>query len=168
MFRQRFAPSSIFKWFFNRSNRNNSSLSSSNNYLPILSRISSRVYPIDSDRLELNPSTVPSEQYMLDTLVQSILDNANTPEIAEFLTQVEPPSNDHDHHHHHHHDHHHDHNHINKIYSDNGELCVICQHNISEVCYALECEHMFHIECLNRWIDSNSNCPLCRHEITSI
>lgn len=45
----------------------------------------------------------------------------------------------------------------------NNEICSICleQFVINDKINKLDCEHMFHKECLDEWF-INNNCPLCR------
>lgn len=40
--------------------------------------------------------------------------------------------------------------------------CSICLSDISENKIILNCEHEFHFNCLNEWINRNNSCPLCR------
>ncbi len=34
-----------------------------------------------------------------------------------------------------------------------------------EVCEINECKHIFHTECLNRWLEQKNECPLCKAQI---
>lgn len=44
--------------------------------------------------------------------------------------------------------------------------CTICLENISEVDNnTLICNHSFHDICINRWLATNTNCPICRRFI---
>lgn len=36
-----------------------------------------------------------------------------------------------------------------------GEECVT----------TYECNHIFHLNCLNSWVRTSPSCPLCRHEL---
>ena len=52
---------------------------------------------------------------------------------------------------------------------DNNE-CVICFDDFMEdgkEIVELDCnnKHVFHLECLEKWIEKNNNCPMCREEI---
>ena len=44
--------------------------------------------------------------------------------------------------------------------------CSICFEVLkdSDICKT-HCNHTFHTSCLLKWINSNSNCPLCRTEL---
>lgn len=44
------------------------------------------------------------------------------------------------------------------------ENCPICLDSIQEHQYviSLPCNHVFHTDCITRWFNSNSTCPLCR------
>lgn len=41
--------------------------------------------------------------------------------------------------------------------------CTICLLDYTEETKkTTECHHIFHQECLNRWLETNNSCPLCR------
>lgn len=50
--------------------------------------------------------------------------------------------------------------------SDNEEECLICLSNISnkKILVLENCCHKFCYECIDKWIDVNPICPLCRSE----
>ncbi|KAL8218547.1 hypothetical protein R6Q57_021920 [Mikania cordata] len=50
---------------------------------------------------------------------------------------------------------------------DDDEVCVICQGEFEtgEVCAALECEHGYHKECIEKWLQRKNDCPICRAEV---
>lgn len=49
---------------------------------------------------------------------------------------------------------------------NNGENCVICLEDINnKISTNLECEHKFHIMCLNQWVSKSNKCPLCNANI---
>ena len=46
-----------------------------------------------------------------------------------------------------------------------NECCVICQDNFvdTDICRELNCEHMFHAGCIDKWLENQSyKCPCCR------
>ena len=44
--------------------------------------------------------------------------------------------------------------------------CTICLLNYNEETKKItECCHTFHTECLDRWLQNNTSCPLCRTEL---
>ena len=46
---------------------------------------------------------------------------------------------------------------------ENGEMCVICLEDILEKQYTikLSCNHLYHSDCLYRWLCKKPVCPLC-------
>ncbi len=65
-----------------------------------------------------------------------------------------------------------------KIFSDilqieglyNDTSCSICFDNFEndEQVKILPCKHYFHISCINKWLDKNTSCPMCRQDIISL
>ena len=53
-------------------------------------------------------------------------------------------------------------NYINKF-----EICSICLNNyqIDNSILQLECNHIFHTNCINEWLNIKSSCPYCRKSI---
>ncbi|KAM6551034.1 hypothetical protein CsatB_000842 [Cannabis sativa] len=52
-----------------------------------------------------------------------------------------------------------------------GEECPVCLMGFGEgedVKALSECKHAFHSDCINPWLESNSNCPVCRAVITVV
>ena len=45
-----------------------------------------------------------------------------------------------------------------------GQQCSICLDNICEenTVIKLDCNHIFHGQCISQWLSENSSCPLCR------
>jgi hypothetical protein len=51
---------------------------------------------------------------------------------------------------------------------DNNIECNICiEHIIDEDKYITKCNHIFHKECINKWLQLNNKCPYCRTELTT-
>lgn len=44
--------------------------------------------------------------------------------------------------------------------------CAICLDDNEEPYQRLSCQHIFHKACLDRWLDVNPTCPLCRERVT--
>jgi len=48
--------------------------------------------------------------------------------------------------------------------SECSSECTICLLNYNEETKkATECQHIFHQECIDKWLETNNSCPLCRH-----
>ena len=47
--------------------------------------------------------------------------------------------------------------------SNLGE-CSICLNKIENDFYKTDCNHIFHSKCYEKWMNYNTNCPLCRTE----
>lgn len=47
------------------------------------------------------------------------------------------------------------------------EDCSICQNifDTGEILSSLKCEHIFHKQCIYRWLNKSLSCPLCRYKI---
>ncbi|KAL2478688.1 RING-H2 finger protein ATL22 [Forsythia ovata] len=53
-----------------------------------------------------------------------------------------------------------------RIPGPNGITCAIClgDYGPKETVKIMpECEHCFHVECIDKWLRMNSNCPICRN-----
>ncbi|KAJ7562960.1 hypothetical protein O6H91_03G090500 [Diphasiastrum complanatum] len=51
-----------------------------------------------------------------------------------------------------------------------GLECAVClsHYEDSDILRLLpSCQHAFHVECIDKWLVSQSSCPLCRHEVSS-
>ena len=46
-------------------------------------------------------------------------------------------------------------------------FCSICQDSINKnsICRKITCGHIFHYECIDKWLETNRKCPTCRFEI---
>ena len=42
--------------------------------------------------------------------------------------------------------------------------CVVCQDEIqlNDVIRTISCNHMFHIDCIDKWFCENKKCPMCK------
>jgi hypothetical protein len=49
----------------------------------------------------------------------------------------------------------------------NIDYCSICLDDFDEkvILRKLICNHIFHINCIEKWLSENTNCPMCRHEL---
>jgi hypothetical protein len=50
----------------------------------------------------------------------------------------------------------------------NVPSCAICLDNFSgdqKKVAELRCQHIFHVDCLNKWVETNDICPMCRAPI---
>lgn len=54
---------------------------------------------------------------------------------------------------------------ISKGKPDNiSRICSICQEEILfSRLLTLRCHHYFHQECIQKWLERNNSCPICRH-----
>ena len=55
---------------------------------------------------------------------------------------------------------------IPKTNEDPPDTCAICQEKYGEMDMVtfLYCNHLFHYDCISRWIDNKGTCPYCRNE----
>ncbi|KAK6336667.1 hypothetical protein TWF718_009460 [Orbilia javanica] len=51
---------------------------------------------------------------------------------------------------------------------DDGSECVVCQdeYKVNEDVVKLPCRHIYHEECVTRWLETHDACPICRTPIT--
>ena len=49
--------------------------------------------------------------------------------------------------------------HVSRSSSD--ETCAICMSPLYDV-YMLYCGHLYHTECIHKWMSYTKNCPICR------
>lgn len=42
-------------------------------------------------------------------------------------------------------------------------ICSICLNEVFTI--PLECGHVFHTKCINKWLEQNNTCPNCRCEV---
>ena len=49
------------------------------------------------------------------------------------------------------------------------EMCIICYTDqISIFAEPLECGHIFHTECIKKWVKYQKKCPYCKKKITNL
>ncbi|XP_018575493.1 peroxisome biogenesis factor 10-like [Anoplophora glabripennis] len=44
------------------------------------------------------------------------------------------------------------------------DKCMVCLSSITTDSYALSCSHVFHFNCISKWLKENNTCPSCRQE----
>lgn len=50
------------------------------------------------------------------------------------------------------------------VCNNNETMCSICMEVLTrdESVMRLQCEHMFHADCVRQWVQTKNQCPLCR------
>lgn len=50
------------------------------------------------------------------------------------------------------------------------ERCTVClmDFETGEDIRTLNCSHMFHIDCIDRWLNYNKKCPICRVDMDKL
>ena len=50
---------------------------------------------------------------------------------------------------------------------DKELFCVICQEKVEEnkIIRSLKCTHSFDLECIDKWLVNNKNCPACKDDV---
>jgi len=57
-------------------------------------------------------------------------------------------------------------NFYSKYCNDYNERCVICTDGYqNDKCINLHCKHVFHLECIKKWVDRMNSCPICRRRL---
>ena len=54
---------------------------------------------------------------------------------------------------------------------DISDNCAVCQDQLKKEQEARtinHCSHMFHRECIDRWFETNVQCPCCRYDIRGL
>uniref|UniRef100_A0A1A9W0L8 RING-type domain-containing protein n=1 Tax=Glossina brevipalpis TaxID=37001 RepID=A0A1A9W0L8_9MUSC len=55
------------------------------------------------------------------------------------------------------------------IETSNGDQlsCAICIDDLlsKEIIRTLQCNHRFHVKCIDKWLQSHSTCPMCRAHV---
>lgn len=57
---------------------------------------------------------------------------------------------------------------VDENYSEEN-CCVVCLNDVigGEDCRKLpKCGHVFHVECVDTWLERNWTCPICRRQVT--
>lgn len=54
---------------------------------------------------------------------------------------------------------------IEIVESTKEEKCAICMEEMDINQTRLACSHGYHQECIARWLEQKSTCPICRHEV---
>lgn len=51
---------------------------------------------------------------------------------------------------------------------DANESCIICfeTYKPDDQCKKLPCEHLFHTDCISKWLSMHGNCPICRDDLS--
>ena len=51
--------------------------------------------------------------------------------------------------------------------NNDKDFCSICQDDIQKdkIIRIINCGHKFHYKCIDKWLETNSCCPICRYEI---
>lgn len=44
-------------------------------------------------------------------------------------------------------------------------ICSICTESVETGVKTIFCNHIYHKDCLHRWLSYNNSCPNCRHEL---
>ena len=51
------------------------------------------------------------------------------------------------------------------------EKCSICREDFNEldICRKInDCGHLFHVNCIDTWLETNVKCPICRHDLRTV
>ena len=54
-------------------------------------------------------------------------------------------------------------------FEDSIEKCIICleEWENGDLAYQLPCFHVYHSDCIDRWLEDNQSCPMCRYSMPS-
>jgi amino acid transporter len=53
---------------------------------------------------------------------------------------------------------------VYKIISSREE-CSICYEENNNPCVVLKCKHLYHKECIDKWLQEHTTCPQCRYDL---
>ncbi|KAJ4843155.1 hypothetical protein Tsubulata_018582 [Turnera subulata] len=51
------------------------------------------------------------------------------------------------------------------VAGDNGQMCTVCLEDVVGVAGSLPCHHVFHGNCITKWLETSHYCPVCRYEL---
>ena len=51
-----------------------------------------------------------------------------------------------------------------KLENNSCAVCL-CDMKDDEICRKTLCNHVFHKDCIDPWMNKHKNCPLCRHNL---
>lgn len=54
-----------------------------------------------------------------------------------------------------------------KVLNQLVQVCCIClaKYADDDELRELPCTHVFHVECVDKWLKINASCPLCKNEV---
>jgi len=57
-----------------------------------------------------------------------------------------------------------------KLDNEEKDVCVICQDDfqVGDQAKRLLCRHLFHVQCIDAWLERSSLCPICNGDARSI
>ena len=50
-------------------------------------------------------------------------------------------------------------------------ICIICLEQLNKSTHLislLECNHLYHYDCIHKWFEEHNNCPICNKDISDI
>ena len=52
-------------------------------------------------------------------------------------------------------------------FEDSIKKCIICleEYEIGDLVYQMSCFHVYHEDCIARWLDDSQSCPVCRYSM---
>lgn len=55
----------------------------------------------------------------------------------------------------------------NSMLNSEDKLCSICMcdYDEGEELLMLDCSHRYHIECISKWLEKKTTCPICKRDI---